>query len=167
MSELLVIIYRMKGLFAATLFLFCDAPAWAQGMDIGVEGSAVYLDYLNLVSNTSDGVTLTLETSPQPAFQTSAAIFTTRFQSMESPLTVQTVLEPSPIFGESSSGVEMAETTRMGGHYTPTEFTYIPSSPDMQTRFNQAGIQSVPEPSAFALGGLAFCLIGVARLRRR
>jgi hypothetical protein len=80
---------------------------------------------------------------------------------------VQVNLSTGTISGENSSGVEMIEASRTGSGYTPPQFSPLPPLPDSQVKFDQAGIQPAPEPSTFALGGLAIGLMALVRLNSR
>ena len=58
----------------------------------------------------------------------------------------------------------MLEAIRVDDATGPLQLPIAPP-PDFQIQLNQAGIQPVPEPSIFALGGLAFGLIALRRLK--
>ncbi len=63
---------------------------------------------------------------------------------------------------QRSSGAEMIEASRSTAGIS--EFPIFPPTPDSQIQFVQASeIQPVPEPSTFALGGLALGLIALFR----
>ena len=61
----------------------------------------------------------------------------------------------------STQGAVMLEAIRVDDTTGTLQFPIAPP-PDFQIQLNQAGIQPVPEPSIFALGGL---IVGLAVLR--
>lgn len=74
---------------------------------------------------------------------------------------VQPVSMPLPS-DSFPAGVTMLEAIRMDEATGPLQLPIAPP-PDFQIQLNQAGIQPVPEPSIFALGGL---VVGLTALRR-
>lgn len=90
------------------------------------------------------------------------------FQSSSFVLTlVDTPVQPitMPLPSDSlPAGAVMLEAIRMDEATGVVQFPIAPP-PDFQIQLNQAGIQPVPEPSAFALGGMAFGLIAFRRLK--
>jgi len=76
---------------------------------------------------------------------------------------VQPVLLPSAA-NPSTTGACMLEAIRADEATGPIQFPIAPP-PDFQIQLNQAGIQPVPEPSIFALGGLAVGLTALRRLK--
>jgi hypothetical protein len=69
-------------------------------------------------------------------------------------------------YGGDSSGAERIEASRSTAGIS--EFSIFPPTPDSQIQFAQASeIQPVPEPSTFALGGLALGLIALARFKKQ
>jgi hypothetical protein len=90
----------------------------------------------------------------------------TLFQSSSFVLAlVDTPVQPvaSPLAADSSTaGATMLEAIRVDDATGPLQLPIAPP-PDFQIQLNQAGIQPVPEPSIFALGGLA---VGWPALRR-
>jgi hypothetical protein len=92
----------------------------------------------------------------------------TLFQSSSFVLTlvdtpVQPVLLPSAA-NPSTAGACMLEAIRVNEATEPLQFPNAPP-PDFQIQIYQAGIQPVPEPSIFALGGLAVGLTALRRLK--
>jgi hypothetical protein len=76
---------------------------------------------------------------------------------------VQPIMMPLPS-DSFPAGATMLEAIRMDEATGVLQFPIAPP-PDFQIQLNQAGIQPVPEPSAFALGGMAFGLIVFRRLK--
>jgi hypothetical protein len=92
----------------------------------------------------------------------------TLFQSSSFVLAlVDTPVQPvaSPLAADSSTaGATMLEAIRVDDATGPLQLPIAPP-PDFQIQLNQAGIQPVPEPSIFALGGLAVGLTALRRLK--
>ncbi len=76
---------------------------------------------------------------------------------------VQPVLLPSAA-NPSTAGACMLEAIRADEATGSLQLPIAPP-PDFQIQLNQAGIQPVPEPSIFALGGLAVGLTALRRLK--
>jgi hypothetical protein len=90
------------------------------------------------------------------------------FQSSSFVLTlVDTPVQPVSLpqaADSSTAGAIMLEAIRADETTESLQFPIAPP-PDFQIQLNQAGIQPVPEPSVFALGGLAFGLTALRRLK--
>ncbi len=92
----------------------------------------------------------------------------TLFQSSSFVVTlVDTPVQPvtPPLAADSSTtGATMLEAICVDAATGPLQLPIAPP-PDFQIQLNQAGIQPVPEPSIFALGGLAVGLTALRRLK--
>jgi len=147
----------MKVLFTIAIMLASAVSIWAQGQI--VEGSCV----LTAASN----VTITDSLLDSSDVVIAASTINLVDVNFGSACSITTVTVGAVDFSNSgySFGVEMVAPSDP----TPdtSQLPFISPPPDFQIQLNAGVIQAVPEPSTFALGGLALGLITITRLNKR
>jgi hypothetical protein len=106
---------------------------------------------------------MSLTPLPPPSLDENALFQSSSFVMALVDTPVQPITMPLPS-DSFPAGATMLEAIRLDKATEVLQFPIAPP-PDFQIQLNQAGIQPVPEPSAFALGGMAFGLIVFRRLK--